>query len=192
MPTESAPSSDPVDHQDLSELIRPRHHRAEIVFGVLSFALALFLLSQIDNETTWIAGRPFVRQPAFWPTVSIVGMTVFGAFELWSTTRALRSRTGSPVAPEIMLWVRAVEYLAWFMAYVWIVPVIGYLPTTMIFCALLTWRLGYRRPKTILAAVLTGIGTVIVFKTLLAVKIPGGELYEYLPHAIRNVMIQYF
>ena len=192
MSTESAPSPDPADHHDLSELTRTRHHRAEVVFGVLSFGLALFLASQIGNETTWIAGRPFVRQPAFWPIVSIVGMTVFGAFELWSTTRALRTRRGSAVAPEIMHWVRALEYLAWFMAYVWTVPIVGYLPTTMIFCALLTWRLGYREPKTLIAAVLTGIGTVVVFKTLLAVKIPGGALYDYLPHAIRNVMIQYF
>jgi hypothetical protein len=192
MSTARAAPPEPADPPDPAEPGRARHHRAEIVFGGLSFAIALFLLSQIGTETTWVAHQPFVRQPAFWPVVSIVGMTAFGGFELWSTVRALRGRGGAAIGPEIGLWLRAIEYLAWFMAYVWVVPVAGYLPTTMVFCPLLGWRLGYRRPRALLAAVATGIVTVVVFKTLLGVKIPGGLVYDYLPAAIRNAMIVYF
>ena len=39
---------------------------------------------------------------------------------------------------------------------------------------------------------LTGIATVVIFKSLLGVKIPGGLVYEYLPGTIRNVMIVRF
>jgi putative tricarboxylic transport membrane protein len=177
---------------DISELAVVKHHRAEIVFGVLSFAFAVFLLTRIGNQTTWIEGRRFVEQPAFWPAVSIVGMTVFGAFELfYSWRRSWPMRVGN-VASEVLLWAKALEYAASFMAYVLAVPVFGYLPTTVVLCAALTWRLGYRRPVPLLAAVATGIATVVVFKSFLGVKIPGGLVYEYLPDGLRNVMILYF
>jgi hypothetical protein len=192
MPPERSPSPEPDERVDLSELSVGRRHRAEIVFGVLSFAAALLLLTRIGAETTWLGGRPFVREPAFWPTVSIVGMTIFGTFELWSTWRGLRREPTGQIGPEVFKWVAALEYLAWFLVYVWVVPELGYLPTTIVFCAMLSYRLGYRSRRSIAAAVLTGIATVVVFKSLLGVKIPGGMVYEYLPHALRNVMILYF
>lgn len=192
MPTERPPPPGVEERVDLTELSVGRRHRAEIVFGVLSFAVALLLLTRIGAETSWLDGRPFVRQPAFWPTVAIVGMTFFGTFELWSTGRALRRGAAGEIRPEILKWLSALEYLAWFLAYVWVVPVLGYLPTTILFCAALTYRLGYRSRRTLLAAVLTGIATVVIFKSLLSVKIPGGMVYEYLPDAVRNVMIVYF
>lgn len=192
MSPEPSQASETEQSVDLSELSVGRRHAAEIVFGVLSFAFALFLLTQIGAETTWLDGKPFVQQPAFWPSVAIVGMTLFGAYELWSTRRALQVGMVGKIGPEILNWFAAIEFLLWFLVYVWIVPVLGYLPTTMIFCASLTYRLGYRRGRTILAAVLTGIAVVIIFKSLLEVKIPGGMVYDYLPPSIRNFMILYF
>lgn len=192
MPTERPPPPGVEERIDLSELSAVPHHRAEIVFGVLSFAAALLLLTRIGAETTWLDGRPFVRQPAFWPAVAIAGMTIFGAFELWSTGRALRRAPAGAIGAEVIMWGAALEYLAWFLVYVWVVPVLGYLPTTIVFCAALAYRLGYRSRRELVAAVLTGIATVVIFKSLLSVKIPGGMLYEYLPDAVRNVMILYF
>jgi len=192
MPPERPPSPGPEERVDLTELSVGRRHRAEIVFGVLSFAAALLLLTRIGAETTWLEGRPFVKQPAFWPTVAIVGMTVFGAFELWSTRRALRGGATGEIGPEVLKWFAGVEFLAWFLVYVWVVPVLGYLPTTIAFCAALSYRLGYRSRRGLVAAILTGIATVVIFKSLLGVKIPGGSLYEYFPDAVRNVLILYF
>jgi hypothetical protein len=192
MPSERPPSPVREERVDLSELSVGQRHRAEIVFGVLSFAVALLLLTRIGAETSWLEGRPFVRQPAFWPTVAIAGMTIFGVFELWSTARALRRASAGEIGTEVLKWFAALEYLAWFLGYVWVVPVLGYLPTTVVFCAALSYRLGYRSRRGLAAAVLTGIATVVIFKSLLGVKIPGGSLYEYLPGAVRNVMILYF
>jgi|GEM_PF-5204860 len=36
------------------------------------------------------------------------------------------------------------EWAAWFLVDVWLVPIIGYLPMTLIFAPALTWRMGYR------------------------------------------------
>ena len=41
-------------------------------------------------------------------------------------------------------------------------------------------------------AALTGGVIVLLFKTILSVKIPGGALYEMLPAGLRVVMMAYF
>jgi hypothetical protein len=172
--------------------VAPRHHRAELLFGLAAFGLAAVLLARLGAETTWIEGEPLVRQPGFWPAISLGGMLLFGAAELFGTWRRNRGRAGQPLGPEVLAWARGGEFALWFMAYVWVVPRIGYLPATLVFCPLLALRLGYRRPWTLLAAALTGLTVVVLFKTLLQVKIPGGAVYEALPAGLRNVMIQYF
>ena len=40
-----------------------------------------------------------------------------------------------------------------------------------------------------MAAAGVGLFTVVLFKSLLQVKIPGGAVYEFLPGALRNFMI---
>ena len=94
--------------------------------------------------------------------------------------------------PEVLTWLRAGEYVLWFMAYVYAVPTVGYLPCTIIFTVLLALRMGYRKASTLGWAALAGILIVVVFKSLLQVKIPGAAAYEYLPDGLRNIMIVYF
>ena len=78
------------------------------------------------------------------------------------------------------------------MVYVWLVPIVGYLPMTLIIAPLLCYRLGYRDRKILWAAAGVGLTIVVVFKAFLDVKIPGALLYEYLPGGIRNFMILNF
>ncbi|MEZ5924611.1 MAG: tripartite tricarboxylate transporter TctB family protein [Hyphomicrobiaceae bacterium] len=173
------------------QLAEPRHHRAEIVYGLVAFGVGLLLASQLGSELSWQPGTIFVRQPGFVATLAVAGMLVFGAFELFFAWRRNASGRGESMLGEIIDWLRAAEYAAWFMAYVLIVPNLGYLPTTLAFCLSLTLRLGYRNGRTLGAALLVGLATVIVFKGFLSVKIPGGAFYELLPDGIRNIMILY-
>ena len=78
------------------------------------------------------------------------------------------------------------------MAYVLIVPYLGYLPSTIIFISILTLRVGYRDLKFMGAAVAVGFAVVVIFKSLLQVKVPGGQIYEFLPDGIRAFMLTYF
>lgn len=75
------------------------------------------------------------------------------------------------------------------MMYVAMVPVLGYLASTIIFTVLLALRQGYRGIRNLCAAALLGLAIVLVFKTGLSVKIPGGAVYEYLPSSLRSFMI---
>jgi hypothetical protein len=171
--------------------LQAAHHPAEIVFGALAFLLAVVLLVQIPTQTTWADGSALVAQPAFWPVISIVGMTVFGATELWFAWRRNRDSQSAEIRTEVLHWARALEYVAWFMVYVRVVPILGYLPTTVLFCPVLALRLGYRSHRVLLGAVVTGVITVVIFKGFLSVRIPGGATYEYLPAVLRNFMISY-
>lgn len=176
--------------QALSELIRPRHHRAEIVFAVLSFSIALFLASQWASQTAWFPGERAGRQPGLWPLIAIAGMLLFGAGELVACILRNRRAGGASALPELALWARTGEYLAWFLAYVLVVPWTGYLPATLIFTTALVFRLGYRGHALWLAP-LMGAAVVVLFKGFLSVRIPGGALYELFPTAIRNFLVLY-
>ena len=163
---------------------------AQLLFAVVLLALAVILLSQITTQTQFIDGKRFVDQPGFWPAVSLSGMALFGGLRVFFL---FRERLGNqPSLFEVSCWVKALEYVIWFLVYVWLVPLIGYLPGTLVFCPLLTLRLGYRSKFAVLCALAAGLFVVILFKTLLQVKIPGGEIYEYFPAVVRNVLIVYF
>ena len=173
-----------MDAEDSSEA-RP----GALVFALLFVAFSGFLLSQLPGQAKFSAKGNLVAEPAFWPAVGVIGMTAFGALHLLGTFR--RKRPVGSLA-ETGIWMRSIEYLTWFMVYVFAVPVIGYLPATLIFTVLLALRAGYRNHWMLGAAAFAGLGIVLVFKTFLSVKIPGGAVYDLLPSSLRSFLIVNF
>lgn len=163
--------------------------RGQLLFALVFLAASLLLLSQLGSETKWVKRTAFFAQPRFWPAVGVGGMVLFGALHLWKLPR---KRLVKEDFVEWRVWFLALEWVLWFMAYVLIVPIVGYLPTTVIFMPLMTWRMGYRTPFMLWISVAVGVGIVVLFKSFLEVKIPGGLLYEYLPGAVRSFFILHF
>lgn len=159
------------------------------LFAAILFATALSLLAQVDSETRWFAGVDWPLQPRFWPTVALLGMASSTGWLLWRT-RTQRSGWLNTVT-ELLTWVRPMEYAAWFAAYAMIVPWLGYPLATLLFLALLGARVGIRSVAGQLALAATGIATVLIFRTLLAVKMPPGAIYELLPAGVRNFVTLY-
>jgi hypothetical protein len=173
----------------LQDLFKRYRRPGDLVFAVTFLALSVLLLSQLGNQTQWVARTKLFSQPSFWPAVSLALMTLF----------AILHFIGSILSPridgrwiEVGFWVRSLEYAFWFMAYVLIVPLLGYLPSTIIFTVILTLRAGYRGTRYLVAAAIAGFGIVVVFKSFLQVKVPGGQLYEMLPDGMRAFMLTYF
>ncbi|MCP4319434.1 MAG: tripartite tricarboxylate transporter TctB family protein [Hyphomicrobiales bacterium] len=167
---------------------------AERLGGDRYFAIAIVVLSGgllalIGDQTQWKAGSALLKQPSFWPGISLAGMTLCAVLYFLQSLRAERYATWD--RREAVIWLRCLEFPIWFMAYVFVVPLVGYLPTTVIFCPLLARRMGYKSPRVLLSAALMGAVIVILFKGFLQVRVPGGALYEYLPAALRNFMILY-
>lgn len=173
----------------LQSLFRRYRRAGDIVFAWLMLALSIFLLSQLFDQTTYRAGGKLFAQPRFWPAVSLTGMVVFAIFHLLGS--ALSQRIEGRWQ-EVLLWLSAFEYAAWFIAYAALVPLAGYLPTTLVFALLLTWRVGYRTPLMLCSAAFGAVIIVVLFKTLLKVNLPAGQLYEWLPDGLRQIMLIYF
>ncbi len=161
--------------------------RADFYFAVFFFLVTVTLLSQLGNQTTWFEGSRVISQPRFWPAIGIFGMTLFSGVYLLTTIVSVRHKDDA----EVVFWAKSLEYALWFMAYVYAVPIIGYLFTTLIFVYALSFRAGYRERTILIMAGVMGVFIVVVFKGFLSVKIPGGQLYEIFPEALRNFMILY-
>lgn len=161
----------------------------DFAFSVGFLLFALLLASKLGTETTWVKRTKLFAQPAFWPTVGIFGMLAFAAVQVFGAMISKRSvgRFG-----ETLVWARSIEFAIWFMAYVLLTPKLGYLPTTLAFTLALTIRAGFRGRVYFVAALGVGFFIVVVFKSFLQVKIPGGAIYDFLPDALRNFMILNF
>lgn len=174
------------------ELLEVRHKPAETIFALILLVISLLLLLSFGEQTSSVKGKDFIHQPGFWPALSLGGMILFStiyAAECWR--RDLRGNREAVVA-ELLVWFKVLEYPLWFLCYVWLVPYFGYLPSTIFLALLLAIRLGYHSRKMLSISLGGAISVVVLFKTFLSVKIPGGELYEFFPESIRNFMILNF
>jgi hypothetical protein len=163
--------------------------RGQLVFALVFVALSIVLLAQIGDQTRWVAKTKLAAQPRFWPAVSLGLMLALGGLHLW---RLPWRKVTTFDKAELRKWGGVFEYALWFMGYVLIVPVLGYLPVTLAFVPALAWRMGYRSRKMMWISVAFAIFVVLLFKSFLSVKIPGGMIYEYLPGAVRSFFILNF
>ncbi|KIC39087.1 hypothetical protein RA27_17605 [Ruegeria sp. ANG-R] len=165
------------------ELFHRDRRPGDLMFALAFLAFCIFLLWNLEGQAQWVKNTKLVAQPAFWPTVAVYGMGIFALLHLIGSL-------SSPRIPgrlkEISFWVRSLEYVAYFLIYVSIVPVIGYLLSSIVFALFLTFRLGYRRATAFGISTVFAVAVVLIFRAGLRVKIPAGQIYEYLPDAVRS------
>ncbi|MEY8827168.1 tripartite tricarboxylate transporter TctB family protein [Sedimentitalea sp. XS_ASV28] len=172
----------------LQDMFRRYRRPGDVVFALAFLALSVFLISQLGEQTEVTKRTKWYAQPALWPTISLYAMCAF-AFLHWLSS-AMSPRIAGRWK-EVALWLRSLEYVAYFLIYVIAVPVLGYLPSTMIFCVFLAIRTGFRQARCIAIAALFAVVVVIVFRGLLAVKIPAGAIYDHLPETLRSFALIY-
>lgn len=162
--------------------------RGQLVFALSIVAAALLLLALIGQQTAWVTNTKLFAQPRFWPGVAIGGMVLLGGLHLY---RLPWRRISRDDLRELRRWAQVLEFAVWFMGYVLLVPLIGYLPVTLVFVPLLSWRMGYRSPLILGISAVFAVAVVVLFKAFLSVKIPGAVLYEHLPGGLRSFFILY-
>ncbi len=179
---------------DVVDIFAIEERPGAAVFALAVCIGALVLLVQMDEQTKWLKGAALLVQPRFWPGLCLAGFAFFALCHLISTWARHRQSGRHRLLPrdELTNWARPLEFALYFMAYVFLVPQLGYLPTTLLALPALVFRLGYRHPSKLIASILVSLCTDVVFKTILQVRIPGGRWYEFLPDGLRNVLILYF
>lgn len=172
----------------LQDMFRRYRRPGDIVFAVIFLVFALFLLSQLGTETKVVKRTKWFAQPALWPTIAIWGMVIFSALHLLGSFL-------SPRIPgrwkEVGFWLLSLEYVAYFLVYVVAVPWLGYLPSTILFVVFLCLRTGFHSAGVLSLSVVFAVVVAVLFRALLQVNIPAGQIYESLPDSIRVFALTY-
>ncbi|MDJ0614524.1 MAG: tripartite tricarboxylate transporter TctB family protein [Rhizobiaceae bacterium] len=200
-----------------------KRQRGDLLFSGLLLVLAMFFLAFFWTETGWekrklpdefgtyllhqlgmidVEGRVtrfgrILKQSWIAPMLCLLVFVPAAAWNMRNSVVAhhWRKRFHLPTKLnyELEQWARALEFVAYFIAYTLIVPILGYLVSTVLFGQFLTWRLGYRTKKWIGISLLSSTAIVLVFRTLLQIKTPVSIwLYDQLPVAIKSFMLSYF
>lgn len=207
----------------VEDLFKFSRKRGDLEASIVAAALAIFFFAFFWTETGWdarklpddlgtyiayqfgladIEGRitrlgRILKQSWVVPLLCLLVLVPAALWNLrnsWKETQ-WRKRFLLPTSPafEVSKYIAALEYVAYFIAYTLVVPVLGYLISTLILGTYLTWRLGYRSKIWMLRGVLSSFAVVIVFRTLLQIKTPISIwLYDQLPHGMRVFMLTYF
>jgi len=97
------------------------------------------------------------------------------------------------VSYELEQWVRAVEFVGWSIAYALLIPILGFLVSSVVFGVLLPWRMGYRSVKWQCICLLISVGIVLIFRTGLHIETSVNIwLYKFLPTPLQGFLLTWF
>ena len=177
----------------VTNLFEFRRGRGDFVFSAVALVVALLLLWQFAAESGWNqrdlpqhrVGK-ILKQPWVGPLMCmsiIVPAALLNLHASWRARRRdARLRLPDRTAYELGQWARSFEFIAYFIAYTWIIGILGYLVSTVLFGLFLTFRLGYRSRRWVAISLASGFAVVVVFRTLLQIKTPVNIwLYNLLP-----------
>ena len=207
----------------VENLFQFKRKRGDLIFSFLMLGLALFFLAFFWTETGWhkrklpdefstyifhqlglveMDGRVtrfgrILKQPWIAPMLCLLIFVPAAVWNMWSSrfTHQWRKRFHLPTKAnyELEQWARALEFVFYFILYTLIVPLLGYLISTLILGLFLTWRLGYRTKQWMGISLAASFSIVIVFRTFLQIKTPVSIwLYDFLPVHLKSFMLTYF
>ena len=194
MPRE--PDNSEIGSEPRSALFEVRRRPGDLFFAAAFYALALFLLTQLSEQTRWFGRVDLLLQPRFWPSVVLGAFTLFSGLYLMQSWLARKDPdhldTSLLPAGELVRWLRPLEFALYFVVYAASIPWLGYLLATVLFMPLLGLRTGVRSPAGLGLLAGLGVAIVLVFKTGLEVRMPPGAVYDLFPPAARNFLIRNF
>lgn len=188
----------------VGDLFGFKRTRGDLILSLIMLGVALFLLYHFGGEGGWDQ-RDFpqrrvgkiLKQQWVGPLMALAILVPAAVLNAWLayrwTQKPERRHRPNQTVFEVVQWLRALEYLLYFIIYSYCVPVLGYLLSTLVFALFLTTRLGYRKPRWLAYSAGTAMVIVLVFRTLLQIKTPVNIwLYEQLPPTLETFMKVYF
>ena len=207
----------------IDDLFKFSRGRGDLQVSVVAACVALFFLAFFWTQTGWDArklpdnfgsyiayqfglvdlegrvtrlGR-ILKQSWIAPLICLAVFVPAALANLWASWKETRWRKRfllpTSARFELTKYVAALEFVVYFIAYTLLVPVLGYLLSTLILGIALPWRLGYRSRLWMIRSFLASLAVVLVFRSFLQIKTPVSIwLYDQLPDAARAFMLTYF
>ena len=207
----------------LDDLFAFKRKRGDFLFSVVILIAALFFMVSFFTETGWqnrklpddlgtyalhqfgfieIEGRVvrfgrILKQSWVGPLLCLLVLIPAAIWNAKSSFKIhrYRKRFLLPISMtyELEKYIAALEYVAYFILYTVLVPILGYLISTLLLGMFLTWRTGYRTGRWMLTGFLSSLIIVFIFRSFLQIKTPISIwLYDFLPSATRGFMLTYF
>ncbi|WP_299142751.1 tripartite tricarboxylate transporter TctB family protein [uncultured Tateyamaria sp.] len=218
-----ASATPPAQKINVADITDFRRGRGDLIFSLFMALLALFFLAFFFSQTGWEDRKLPANMARYWmdqfgitepdkrparlgrilkqgwvaPLMCLAVLVPAALWNLYAAWRAQRWRTrfGQPTAVgyEMSQWLRALEFVGWFVGYTLLVPVLGYLVSTLLMGTLLPWRMGYRGAQWMGICLAASFAIVLVFRTGLQIRTPVNIwLYDQLPQRLETFMQVWF
>ncbi len=160
------------------------------VFYALMFLFGAGFLLLIPVETSpGPTGQGWWTQPIFMPAISLLLVAIPATYLFFQYLLKLRNNqelrpTGQHIRFELLQWFKPVEFFVYYVLYIWLLGMVGYFLSSLIFIIGLSIRIGLRSREWMLAGLLFAIALIAMFRWALGVWIPPAALYDLFPKDI--------
>jgi hypothetical protein len=179
---------------DESEANRLESLLLNLIFAAVSAVLLVLLFVATKSGS---ANAGWWTRPALAPGVALGllllanGLSLLRAFAELRAAPATREEWADARA-KVLGWLRPIEFLAYFAAYLLAIHTIGYLGATLAFVLWLLVRVGLRSAGWLLAGVVLVTLLILIFRMGLGVWMPAPPLYDIFPDHVREILIRWF
>jgi hypothetical protein len=165
-----------------------------VIFAGISGTLLLLLGAATKSGS---ASADWWTRPAFAPSVALSVLVAANLLTLWRELSDLRARPPSVQERAeawdcFTGWLRPVEFLAYYAAYVWAIQHVGYFVGSLAFVSWLLYRVGLRQGRWLLWGALFCVALIGVFRMGLGVWMPAPAAYDLFPDAVRTALMRWF
>lgn len=147
----------------------------ELIFNVLLF-LAMLVLA-INSLSIPIQGTDYLVR--YWPMAILIILMILMAYKIYGIVMKMKAKNEPftfdfgvlKTAPVIRLMLACV----WLIIYAWVLPYVGYVIATIVFCVGIMYLLGVTSfPKALLASFAVTVVLFAIFSWGLDVSLPRG------------------
>ena len=188
----------------IEDLFEFKRKDGDLFLSFICLLFAGFIIFNFSSETGWedraLDHKRFgkiLKQPWVGPLACVTILlpaallNILPSYRRWIYKK--RNLIPSRFFHEFSIWVKALEFIGYFLIYTLSIRYLGYFLSTVIFGVFLTNRLGYTALKWQIRSILTTIAIVLIFRTFLKIKTPVNIwLYEFFPQNTETFMKIYF
>ena len=168
-----------------------------VIYGFFFIVSAVLLVLIPSATDTGPVEQGWWTQPALMPSIAISVMVLSAAYLFGQHIYKLRRNRelnveNRLVRNEVFEWFKPLEYFIYYCFYIWLLSIVGYFLSSLIFIITLCLRTGLRNAKWMFVALMSAFALVALFRWGLKIWVPVADLYDLFPKNIRIFLMRNF